>query len=501
MKDRQTWIDLYLFRDLKVDSVFWGKGQKVEFFKGKENPYLWIKTGVTFAKGQEYKIKIYYHGELFDVWEDWVSIKSPSFWYPQIPGRMDKAKFDLTFHTPADFDFISVGKKVSSKTQKKMTTSRWITEKTVRQVSFNIGKFNKHKLNNKNIPPVTVSISKVYPRQVEDRFVILKNSEKRVAGDIGASLEFFQQVFGQSPVSEFNATEIPGSHGQAFPGLIHLSWGSYQSMNSKGYNEVFRAHEVAHQWWGIGVDFRTYHDQWISEGFSEYAGLWYMQMVLQDNKKFFNILKEWKKQIINNRKDIFGSGQEAGPIWLGYRTSSSSTRGDYSLIIYKKGAWVIHMLRNMLIDLKTMNEDRFMNLMKDFYTTYHEKQASTQDFQMIVEKHIGSDMEWFFKQWVYGTDIPTYRFAYKSEKTPEGKYKVTCNIEQLDVPEDFQMVVPIHIEFSNGSFVKLKIFVQGPLSEVKLPLLPNKPKKIIFNDLESVLCKVKTVSMEINDNF
>ena len=29
---------------------------------------------------------------------------------------------------------------------------------------------------------------------------------------------------------------------------------------TQGDDEVFRAHEVAHQWWGIGVDFTSYHD-------------------------------------------------------------------------------------------------------------------------------------------------------------------------------------------------------------------------------------------------
>jgi glycosidase len=65
---------------------------------------------------------------------------------------------------------------------------------------------------------------------------------------------------------------------------------------------------------------------------------------------------------------LFSSGQEAGPVWLGYRTQSSETEGDYWLVIYKKGAWVLHMLRNMLIDLNTMNEDAFENMLREFFS-------------------------------------------------------------------------------------------------------------------------------------
>ncbi|MCH8836800.1 MAG: hypothetical protein IIA60_03235 [Candidatus Marinimicrobia bacterium] len=482
LRDHQNWIYFNLFHDLDVDSIFLGDGQEAEFFRGKENPYVWIQCNPALMKDQTYNIKIDYHGELFEVKDDWVFIKAPVFWYPLTNNR-NKSMFDLTFHTPADFDFICVGEKVFSETKEKVTTTRWIFKKPIRNASFNIGKFNKYRVNNEGIPSVTVFMAKSYSRFLKGNIMHVTRAEELVGFDIANSIGFFQQMFGRSPMDAFYATEIPGYHGMAFPGLIHLSWATFQSMDTRGYQEIFRAHEVAHQWWGIGVDFRTYHDQWLSEGFAEYSGLWYMQLVLEDNEKFFRILKEWRDQIIYNRKYLFGSGQEAGPIWLGYRTSSTTTRGDYDLIIYKKGAWVLHMLRNMLIDLETMNEDRFLNLIKDFYTTYRDKQASTYDFQKIVEKHFGMDMEWFFKQWIYGTDIPTYEFAYKSEKTKEGKYIVTCKVKQLDVPDDFRMIVPLHIEFSQGQFVKLKIFVQGSLSEITLPLLPSKPKKIIFNDL------------------
>jgi len=63
----------------------------------------------------------------------------------------------------------------------------------------------------------------------------------------------------------------------------------------------------------------------LSEGFAEYSGLWYLQAAKNDNELFFDILNEWKSDILNVRDYIFGSGQEAGPIWLGYRTSSSNT--------------------------------------------------------------------------------------------------------------------------------------------------------------------------------
>ena len=37
----------------------------------------------------------------------------------------------------------------------------------------------------------------------------------------------------------------------------------------------FIAHETAHQWWGNIVAWRSYRDQWLSEGFAEYSGILY----------------------------------------------------------------------------------------------------------------------------------------------------------------------------------------------------------------------------------
>ena len=220
-----------------------------------------------------------------------------------------------------------------------------------------------------------------------------------------------------------------------------------------------------------------------------------MQTVLfQKNgtEKYFDILKDWRKLILTNRKYLFDSGQEAGPIWLGYRTGSSRTEGDFDLIIYKKGAWVFHMLRMLLIDVKNLgNESRFTNMMRDFYDTYQGKKASTRDFQKIVEKHAHMEMDWFFRQWIYNVDIPEYTFSYNIEPTKDGKYLIRAKIRQQNVPSDFRMPVLFDIDFGDqGNFITRK-YVAGPETELVLLRSPIKPSKVIFNYLESVLCETK----------
>ena len=206
---------------------------------------------------------------------------------------------------------------------------------------------------------------------------------------------------------------------------------------------------------------------------------------------FFDVLNEWKEQIFNVREYLFGSGQEAGPICLGYRTSSSETQGDYNLIIYKKGAWILHMLRGMLIELNTMNEDQIKNLMSDYYNTYKNKSASTADFKKIVDKHFGEDMSWFFNQYVYGTDIPLYRVAYKSEQTEDGKTQISIRVRQEEVPENFKMYVPIKLVLDGERVGRFRIEVKEKETLITLPPIDGELDELVFNDLESVLCEVE----------
>ena len=215
---------------------------------------------------------------------------------------------------------------------------------------------------------------------------------------------------------DFIATEIPYAEGVAFPGLIDLSAGTFQETSGQGDDQMFRAHEVAHQWWGIGVDIASYHDAWLAEGFAEFSGLWYMQTVLKDNKKYFDHLDRWRTMFVAHRT-------QRTPIYLGYRAGNSKDELSYSDIVYVKSAWVLHMLRALMLDLKTMNEDRFTGMMRQYYTTNLGRRATTADFQKSVEQAAGIPMDWFFNQWVYGYQIPTYKVATQTEHAG-GEYRV-----------------------------------------------------------------------------
>jgi Peptidase family M1 domain len=478
------WIAFTLFEKLKVDSARWESGQPAVVFKGKDAALLWVKLDGRLQAGDTRTLNLFYHGDLIDRYDDFYFIKSSTAWYPESLEGRGLAIFDLTFRSPKGKLLASVGDPLGSSTDGQVTTSHWVTSAPIRNASFNLGFFKDYQIKEDGIPPVTVMISEDAHRHLGG--LRQKNMKETVGGDIAKSLRFFQHVYGELPAKQFYATEIPDLHGEAFPGLVHLSWWTFQQTDQEGEDEVFRAHEVAHQWWGVGVDFASYHDQWLSEGMSNFSGLWYMQTVRKDNAKYFGVLHRWRNSVLEHKDN-------AAPISLGYRATSSKDSTGYDVVVYKKGAWVIHMLRILMLDFKTMNEDRFTETMRDFYRTYQGKRASTEDFRKVAEQHLGADLGWFFDQWVYGTDVPSYKVAYRTEPAENGQFRVKLQVDQENVGQDFQMYVPVTLDLGNNQIARVRAKVRGPRTVVDLPLMPAKPKSLVFNDLDGVLAEVKMV--------
>jgi hypothetical protein len=58
------------------------------------------------------------------------------------------------------------------------------------------------------------------------------------------------------------------------------------------------------------------------------------------------------------------------------------------------------------------------------------------------------------------------------------------------------MFVPIKVLLDDDKIVRLRVFITGETAEFELPILPEDPQKIVFNDLESVLCEVEYVDWQ-----
>lgn len=100
-------------------------------------------------------------------------------------------------------------------------------------------------------------------------------------------------------------------------------------------------------------------------------------------------------------------------------------------------------------------------------------------------------MDWFFNQWVYGVDVPSFTFSYSTVQNTDGKYQVTCHLKREGVADNFEMLIPLTVFFNGEKYTHLQIWSEKPEEDIQLPALPENPKKIEFNTYNAVLCNVE----------
>lgn len=475
-------LNFYLHKDLRIEKITGELGNSLPFIKDDDQYGVAVILQQPTKVSETLKLNFKYHGKEM-IEQDWYGdlyIKSSTYWYPQY-GYLQRATYDITYKCPKSYKLASIGNKTREWVEEDSLCTQWVEEIPVNAVSFTYGNLKTYDMNVEGVPKVCVY------------YQGFKKSKESVAADVVNSLNYFQTVYGKCPFPSMLATEIPSSVGQGLPGLLRLSWSTFvadeQSHETEFEEMSFRAHEVSHQWWGHIVGWESYHDQWLSEGFAEYSGVWFANLSLKDKDVFYKKLKEWCSDVLG-KGSKWQEGTKVGPIWLGSRLNSSKSE-DYWNLIYEKGAYVLYMLRNLMMDYDNKSDERFFKMMADFVETYRGKNASTEDFQAIVEKHMGEDMDWFFNQWVYGVEIPTYNFSYTTEETPEGKYVVKCEITQENVSKDFKMWVPVLLDFGGEQYAVLRLLVDKPHNKFELPKASMKPQKVTLNPSYAVLCEVK----------
>ena len=451
-----------------------------------------------FKQGEKRKIKIAYGSK--DILEKANDSKQYQMrdtigWYPSY-GFLERVTSTITYRYPTDLELIAVGKKTKVWQEEGKNCATWEENVPVAIVCFTIGDFKHKQLTAEGLPPADVFVGKDHSGI---RFG--GGAVDNLATDIVNSLNYFQQLFAKYPFDGITATEIPAFHGQGFPGFLQLSGATFEDDSMTGIDEAFRAHEVSHQWWGHLVGWQSYHDQWLSEGFAEYSGALFAEAYSnqQEHTVLPKMLENWRNDILHQgsiNTQRFGMpklnrsltmGSNAGPIWLGQRLMSSKSPLDYQILIYEKGAYVLHMLRMLMRDFNNNSDAPFFAMMRDFTETYKWKNASTEDFEKIAEKHAnGKSLKWFFDEWVYGTEIPKYNFSWTVQPGPNGQSVLVCNVEQGNVSPDFRMIVPILIEFGKNRTAVARLPVDQASKTIRLNL-PEKPKKVTFNYYQSVL--------------
>jgi len=436
-------------------------------------------------------------------------------WYPNLNGFGEKAFYDLTFKVPRADKVISIGKLESESIEQDLAVSHWITPIPVAVAGFNYGDYQKL-----DVPDdiTGYKISGYYLSELPDNLrrspalqsLAPRSMTKYALEQTRAQLQLCSFYFGKIPYEEIHITEQPDfNFGQSWPNLVYLPisaytdstqrWMLFGQINTKftGFVQEVTPHEVSHQWWGYSVGWATYHDQWLSEGFAEFsAGLFLQQAVGGDwRKDYLEFWERLRKRIVE--KNNFGiAPNDAGPLWMGLRLISPRTESAYQNLVYPKGAYVLQMLRSMMRSTEDHDQDKaFIAMMHDFVESHRDRAATTESFKAIAEKHMtklmdfdkNGRLDWFFKEWVYGTQVPRYHFEYQVTPGDRGQVKLHMTITQSEVDDHFAMLVPVFADFGKGMNRIGQIGIVGNTTRnVDVPL-PAEPKKVALNADKDIL--------------
>jgi hypothetical protein len=535
--------------NLRISSIKDSKGRTLEFFQARETKDRYQSYGdyvdVVLAEPTEANraetFEFQYRGKRVVRKVGDGNYFCESFgWFPtyfEYKTRGDEAAFrsdfELIFNSPKKYDLVATGHKVSDTVDGNVRITSWKSDIPLPNAGFAYGDYKTFTEKagdvdvlvyaNKQPDDLLKSIQRAADNPLADLAMgpgggshstgvaIGQLTPSAMVKPIGIetanTIRVFQTYFGPYPYKQLAVTNIIGDYGQGWPGLLYLSWLTFLDptqrheigiRDQEQLTDFFRAHESSHQWWGNLVGWKSYHDQWLSEGFADFSGILYVQF--RQNMK--EALSRWRreKELLRN-KDLNGHVIESlGPIWMGQRIASSVTGGgSYQDLIYSKGAYVLQMLRMQLMDSRNPDPDHlFKDLLHDYCKAFENKAASTEDFKAIVEKHMirGMDldgnhkMDWFFNQYVYGTGIPQYSFHASVEATPDGKTHVKGEITRSGVPDTWKDAVPLYAHMGE-KVVRLGLLGVTHSNEPIDAILPGKIDRITINYYEDMLADVK----------
>lgn len=528
-----------LFRSLRVRSVRDEAGNALNFIQEKkdEDADLGVILPEAREVGKPFKLKVEYDGTeaLREAGTGNFILIPRSTWYPNNPISSfgDRATFDITFRTPKKYVMIGVGSRVAPEAiEGDLKVSKWSSEGVELTVAgFNYGDFKMKELKDDTTGLILeVYTNRVLPDEIRNLQSQVERAESQgavtgmtlgslntsgmadtVLNEAQNSTRIYNGFFGKLPYKRVAMTQQPaGFFGQAWPTLVFMPYTAFfgdthrvQIFGIQGGTDGFwrevAAHEVAHQWWGHIVGWTSYRDQWMSEGFSEFSTSLFILYVKKDLNKFNAFWDDARKRILEASPATMGKKPfMVGPVTQGYRLNSAKTGAVAQRMIYPKGAYILHMLRMMMYDHRNGTGDaRFQKMMREFLAAHYNKDISTNDFKLAVEKHMlptmdlggTGTMDWFFDAWVYGTDIPSYKLTWSASNV-EGRTVLNGQLTQSGVSESFRMPVPLYIDFGNGPVFFAAARITGNKTiELKNIPLPAAPKKMAIGSLSDILAE------------
>ena len=294
-------------------------------------------------------------------------------WLPVNDHPADKATWSFAVTVPEGLTAVTNGALVGSTAGEGSVTWRWAQDEPMASylITMLVGDYM---VVDGGVSDGGVRLQHVVLRDDRDNLdAYLEITERQLA--------FFEPLFGPYPLDRYGLALTDSVPGLAMEtqGLSLFSRADLDG--SVGFlQQLLLSHELAHQWFGDAVSPSTWNDIWLNEGFATYAQwLWLDKIGMADIDTLAS-------------EAILGVPLAGSPL----------TEPDelFGALVYDGGAAVLHALRG------TIGDEAFFAGLQTWVQQYRGDDASTAEFQVVMERVSDSDLAVFFDRFVYGDDIP-----------------------------------------------------------------------------------------------
>ena len=368
--------------ELTIDSV--NEGGTAQKFIRRENRLI-ISLSRPAKLNEAREIQIEYHGSprrgirFFPDRQQVYTVFSTSQWMVCVDAPDDRAMLSMTLILPPNLTAIANGSpsKPSAVANGKIA-HEWVQRTPVPTYTFgfSVGNFRV--------------VRDPYRDHLEFWYVSEQYSEddlRRIFRDTRDMLEFYQQKAGVSYDGRlYSQVLAAGGVEQEMSGFTALreTYGRELLANERAI--WLGAHEFAHQWWGNMVTNRDWTHFWLNEGMASFMASAYKEHRF-GRAEYLKDIEEYRL----NYEKVRSAGKDRSLVFPDW---NSPTREDRTLV-YDKGAYVLHLLRQELGD------QVFWRGIRQYTQKYFGKSVTTADFQNAMEQASKRSLKQFFDRWVY----------------------------------------------------------------------------------------------------
>ncbi len=454
------------------------------------NDTLNIRLDRTYQTGSLVNVKIFYrHQKISDhaVYSDggFLFTDNPPEgarkWFPCWDRPSDKALLDLTAKVPLNVRLGSNGSLADSLIRDDTIYYHWVSRDLIAtylismtsEVNFALDIEYWHKFYQpKDSIPVRFYFQSM---QTPDS---IKEAVKSMT-------DFYSKLFGEYPFEKIGFASLNSS----FP------WGGMENQTminlaSNGWKEGLISHEFAHQWFGDLITCGTWADIWLNESFATYCeSLWLEHSLGKQSYRMF----------LENRANRYLANN---PEFAIFNPSWAIHTPDINLlyntpVIYDKGACILHQLRYVTGD------SVFFHILKAYATDtdFIFGNAVTSDFIARTNEISGSNLDWFFDEWLRSPGHPLYSNSFEIRNAGAGKWDLTLLVSQNQKNSAFfKMPVQVKVVFVDSTFSMFRI-INDMNDQMYDFVFTKQPVRLIFDPLRNILLKHAIITRGIEPSY